>query len=179
MLFLSQFRLRLNLLFQSLSAKEQMYSHYISRASWYGGLIVLLQTSPESPGIFRLIRRLTASQSAADLKKVAAAGTFCTAEEYKAFEVYCSGFLCNMGNYKGFGDSKFVPNVTADKFEAIIKSSAAYQADKEGMMELWESVKDKMYSLSEREKQLGLGKKGVTTYFSDNCDQADSDKVNK
>jgi hypothetical protein len=36
-----------------------------------------------------------------------------------------------------------------------------------------------MYSLSDREKQLGLGEKGITKYFSPNCDTADSDLVNK
>ena len=36
-----------------------------------------------------------------------------------------------------------------------------------------------MYSLSEREKQLGLGEKGISKYFSPNCDTADSDLVNK
>jgi dipeptidyl-peptidase-3 len=36
-----------------------------------------------------------------------------------------------------------------------------------------------MYSLSEREKQLGLGEKGVTKYFSPNCHTSDSDIVNK
>jgi hypothetical protein len=36
-----------------------------------------------------------------------------------------------------------------------------------------------MYRLTERQKQLGLGKKGVTTYFSDNCDQEDAERVNR
>ncbi len=49
----------------------------------------------------------------------------------------------------------------------------------EGLDSLWSSVKDKMYSLSNRERQLGLGDKGVTTYFSDNCNKADAEKVNR
>lgn len=34
-------------------------------------------------------------------------------------------------------------------------------------------------SLSEREQTLGLGEKGVTTYFSSNCTNEDSDKINR
>ena len=36
-----------------------------------------------------------------------------------------------------------------------------------------------MYKLTDRQKQLGLGAKGVTKYFSDNCGQEDSDKINR
>ena len=40
-------------------------------------------------------------------------------------------------------------------------------------------VKDRMYSLTCQEQQLGLGKKGLTKYFTSNCDTSDSDKVNQ
>merc|ERR1719219_1183573 len=48
------------------------------------------------------------------------------------------------------------------------------------MMEaLWQTVKAPMFSLSDQEKQLGLGEKGITKYFTPNCHLADSQTVNQ
>lgn len=47
------------------------------------------------------------------------------------------------------------------------------------MEQLWSAVKGPMFSLSDKEKQLGLGDKGITTYFTPNCNQADADLVNR
>lgn len=44
--------------FSGLTEKEKLYAHYLCRASWEGSLICLLQTSPESPGIFLLLQNL-------------------------------------------------------------------------------------------------------------------------
>eukprot|EP00095_Tigriopus_kingsejongensis_P000284 maker-scaffold816_size93094-snap-gene-0.13 protein:Tk00284 transcript:maker-scaffold816_size93094-snap-gene-0.13-mRNA-1 annotation:"AGAP004394-PA" len=179
--------------FQGLTEREQLYAHYLSRACFYGGLIVLVQTSPESPQIFRCLQRLHLAQSTAELQAAAlAAGV--TEDEFKAFLVYGSagklqyqlvylslfvGVYANMGNYKGFGDTKIIPNLPVEKFEAIVLTSAAFKADGKAMQEIWDSIKLRMYSLTERQKQLGLGAKGVTKYFSDNCTTEDSDKVNR
>ena len=37
--------------------------------------------------------------------------------------------------------------------------------------EVWSLAKAPMFSLTEKSKQLGLGSKGVTKYFSSNCDE--------
>ena len=81
-----------------------------------------------------------------------------------------------MLSQQGFGDSKIVPNLPVEKFEQIVRASAAAGADLEA---IWAAVKAPMYALTDRQKQLGLGCKGVSTYFSDNCDQDDSDKINR
>jgi len=162
--------------FNDCTACEKLYAHHISRASWYGGLIVLFQTSPESPDIFRLIQLINTAESVESLKeKCVAAGV--SEDEFRAYLVYCSGFYSNMGNYKGFGDSKLVPGLDKSVFEKIVEASAAAKSSPQ-LLTIWKKVGDRMYTLTDKEKQLGLGNKGITKYFSHNCDSSDSDIVN-
>ncbi|KAM9780860.1 dipeptidyl peptidase 3 [Syngnathus typhle] len=164
--------------FRLLSSQEKMYAHYLSRASWYGGLAVLLQTSPESPVIFVLLQRIFRKQSPAQLQAVATAAGL-TSEEYQAFLVYAAGLYANMGNYKSFGDSKFVPNLPKEKMDALVRASKAFHDDPAEIGALWDSCSCLMYSLKDKQKQLGLGDKGITTYFSGNCCLEDAELAQK
>ena len=143
-----------------------------------GGLIVLVQTSPESPQIYRLIQRLIVSEKLSELKESALKADV-SDDDFKAFMVYSSGVLANMGNYKSFGDSKIIPNLPKEKLEAITKASKAFAQDGDGVQAICDSCCERIYSLSDKQAQLGLGEKGVTKYFSDNCTQEDSDKINR
>ena len=125
-----------------------------------------------------MLHRINTGQPVAELRAgLLAAGL--TEQEVTAYLVYCSGFYGNMGNYKGFGDSKFVPNMEEERMELLVKSSAAYKSSPEKMEALWQSVKGPLFSLSDKEKQLGLGEKGITKYFTPNCGLADSQTVNQ
>uniref|UniRef100_A0A667YRT1 Dipeptidyl peptidase 3 n=1 Tax=Myripristis murdjan TaxID=586833 RepID=A0A667YRT1_9TELE len=164
--------------FRLLSPRERMYAHHLSRAAWYGGLAVLLQTSPESANIFVLLQRIFRKQTPAQLEQVATAVGL-SSEEYLAFLVYAAGLYANMGNYKSFGDTKFIPNLPKDKLKALVWASQAFQ-DQPGEMEaLWNSCSCPLYSLEDRQKQLGLGDKGITTYFSGNCGLEDAELAQK
>ncbi|XP_054907586.1 dipeptidyl peptidase 3 [Poeciliopsis prolifica] len=154
--------------FRLLSPQEKMYAHYLSRAAWYGGLVVLLQTSPESANIFVLLQRIFRKQTPEQLEQVAKAAGL-SSEDYQAFLVYAAGVYANMGNYKSFGDTKFIPNLPKDKLEALVRASQAFQENPAEMEALWGSSSGLIYSLENRQKQLGLGDKGITTYFSGNC----------
>ncbi|XP_033735100.1 dipeptidyl peptidase 3-like [Pecten maximus] len=160
--------------FGNLTDREKLYAHYISQASWYGGLIVLVQTSPESPGIFLLLQKVFRGQTIDQLKEAVTKDGSLTDNQFQAVLIYASAFYANMGNYKSFGDSKIIPNLPKEKFEALVMKSAAYEKDARGIKALWDSVSDRMFGLTERQKELGLGEKGTTSYFSANCDLDDA-----
>ncbi|KAG6452239.1 dipeptidyl peptidase 3 isoform X2 [Manduca sexta] len=163
--------------FSNLTTQEQLYAHYLSQAAWNGGLIVLLQTSPESPKIFSLLHRIYIAEPLEDLKKSALeAGV--SEDDFQAFLVYSGGVFANSGNYKGFGDVKFIPNLSKETFELIVKASKAYENDNTHITKLWQNTQNAIYSIAPRLASLGLADKGVTTYFSSNCTEEDSNLVN-
>ncbi|XP_070578955.1 dipeptidyl peptidase 3-like [Ptychodera flava] len=166
--------------FEGLTEKEKLYAHFLAQGSWEGGLIVLFQTSAESPTIFMLLQKLFKAQKVSELEEASLkADNGPTKEDFEALLTYAAAFYSNSGNYKSFGDTKFVPNLPKEKFYCVIKSSAAYAKDAAGIEELWDACNHALYSLGDRERELGLGDKGITTYFSSNCTMQDAEKAQK
>jgi len=162
--------------FNALTDNEKLYAHYLSQACWSGGLITVVQTSPESPLIVSFLLQLFSGQSINDLKCKALEKI--SEDEFSALLVYTSGVLANAGNYKGFGDSKIIPGLPLEKLEEVVKISDVYSKQPKLFQDLWDSCKVAMYSLSDKDKSLGFWDKGVTTYFSSNCTIEDSKIVN-
>ncbi|XP_012285415.1 dipeptidyl peptidase 3 isoform X2 [Orussus abietinus] len=162
--------------FALLTERERLYAHYLCRAAWNGGLVVLIQTSPVSPWIFALLHKIVIAESM-DILKQSALDAGVTENEFTAFLVYICGILANSGNYKSLGDSKIIPNLPKEKFEAIIKASKAYKENSDSIENIWNKIQKSMYSLEGKVKSLGLGDKGITTYFSANCTTDDAELV--
>jgi len=78
---------------------------------------------------------------------------------------YAAQFLGNTGNYKSFGDSKFIPRLASEKFAAIAKTSPEAR-------ELYETFKDDLYESSQAGRMhLGYPDAGhVSTYYPDSPD---------
>ncbi|EZA60250.1 dipeptidyl peptidase 3 isoform X1 [Ooceraea biroi] len=163
--------------FKSLTQKEKLYAHYLSQASWNGGLIVLIQTSPESPLIFALLHKIYLAEPIDELKDAAMRANV-TDDDFTAFLVYSCGVFANAGNYKAMGDTKIIPNLPKNAFETIVKASKAYRDNSTEVQNIWNNISNVLYSLDGKLQSLGLGDRGVTTYFSANCTKEDADKVN-
>jgi len=162
--------------FEALTHQEKSYALGLARADWAGAKICLLQCSAESTPIFALLQLVFSAQSIAELLAAAAAAGL-NQEEIDQAMMYAAAFYGNLGNYKSFGDTKFVPMLPPDRFQLLMLAS---RADAAAVKALWEECHERMYSLPPRQRQLGLGAAaGVSTYFSANCEESDADIGNR
>lgn len=108
--------------FEALDANAQLYAHHLSKASFWGSRAVLRSVSPESETIFDLILLIhkALGSPATNEQYVAKLGGSETAAVTTGYLEYASQFLSNLGNYKSFGDKKFIPNISKDQFDSVI-----------------------------------------------------------
>lgn len=90
-------------------------------AAFEGTRVTLRQVSPESEPIYDLILtlyRVCNGDWASLAQKTQTSG-----ENLRFFLEYATQFLGNCGNYKGFGDSKFIPRLPVSALEALASVS--------------------------------------------------------
>lgn len=85
-------------------------------------------------------------------------------DDLKHFLNFAAQFLGNTGNYKSFGDSKFIPRLPVDSFAALAATS-------ERSAQLFGQVKDALYDISSVARlHLGYPEQGhVSTYYPDSA----------
>ncbi|KAM7195973.1 Peptidase family M49 domain containing protein [Rhypophila sp. PSN 637] len=120
-------QLQIKPIFEALEPNEKLYAHHMARAAWYGSRIIMRQVSAESPRIFDFIINLHSACNG-DWESLLSSGI--SSEELGNFLEYAGMFLCNLGNYYGEGDQKFVPNLAE---EALIKIAAVSPKTKDGL----------------------------------------------
>lgn len=151
--------------FEQLPSKEaQAYAHHLSRASHWGTRAVLRSVSPESETIYDLVlgihRALGEPQSNEEYVK--ALGEEISAEQVTLYLEYASQFLSNLGNYKSFGDKKFIPKLDKEAFEKIV--AATKDAE---LLKLFKSVETPLYDTTFA--LLGWPEKGQLSAYYPDC----------
>lgn len=149
--------------FEALSDKEKLYAHHLSIACFAGTRIVLRQCSPESESIYDFIVALH-KHSKGDYPALAKDAGL-SKVEIDEYLNYAAQFLGNLGNYKSFGDSKFVPRLEPRQLKALATVSKHTLA-------LYEAFQDAIYAGSDVAKlHLGYPSAGhVSTYYPDSPD---------
>lgn len=101
-----------------------------SRAAFFGTRIILRQVSPESESIYNLIIALYnyCNGDWSQLSREAAVEH----AEVQLFLEYATQFLGNLGNYKSFGDSKFVPRCSPQVLEKLASTCSEASKYHEG-----------------------------------------------
>ncbi|KAI5810124.1 dipeptidyl peptidase III [Peziza echinospora] len=165
-------RLEIEPHFSNLETKEKLYAHYISRASFLGTRVTMRQISPESEGIFDLIVDLYKSVHG-DWKKLGET-TGVSEENVKFWLEYAAGFLGNAGNYKSFGDEKFIPRIPEEELAKLVAHSHKSN-------HIFEKIKGPIYSTDpETQNLLGFPDAGhISTYYPNSPDitQAEIDAI--
>lgn len=145
--------------FEALSTQEQKYAHYISKACLAGTRIVLRQVSPESESIYDMIISLHRGCNGDYSKLKSEAGL--SDQDLKHYLNYAAMFLGNAGNYKSFGDSKFIPRLAQDKLDAIARTNP--DASKH-----YQKCKDAFFETTPvGHMHLGYPPDHLTTYYPD------------
>lgn len=120
----------------------------VDSACWYGSRVIFRQLSPESEDIYDLILSLYAS-CCGDWK-ILGEKTDVPELDLNHFLDYAAQFLGNGGNYKGFGDSKFLPRISPENIEKLISQNGKAK-------EIYERLNGAMYSGADNPSLLHLG----------------------
>ncbi|CAK7905686.1 hypothetical protein CAAN1_14S04126 [[Candida] anglica] len=158
----------------TLDAKR--YAHHLSRASHYGTRAVLRSVSPESEAIYDLILSIHAQLGSPSSNEVYESilqeRGIASAITIKYLE-YASQFLSNLGNYKSFGDKKFIPALEVTQLDDLVKA-----IDSKDVSELYSQVRTPLYSVDA--SLLGWATEGhITNYYPDSIvSQSEAELVN-
>lgn len=160
-------RLSATKFFNQLTEREKLYAHYFSKAGHWGSRAVLRSVSPESEGIFDLILSI---HKAID-GNYDALGV--DAKIVNSYLDYSSQVLANLGNYKSFGDSKFVPRISMEEFTLLVAS-----IKDENITSRFDGVKEAIYSLDDKISMLGAPENGhVSGYYLNNVSKIEGEAV--
>ncbi|KAI5950257.1 YOL057W [Candida jiufengensis] len=159
--------------FEQLSSSNlQKYAHFLSRASYNGSKAILDSVSKESPDIFKLILLIhkqldepkTNQEYLSKIKSI-------DEENIIYYLEYACQFLDNMGNYKSFGDRKFIPKIKKQDLKTFINS-----LENEEISELYSKVEDSIYDTSKG--LLGFPENGLSTNYYPDSENITKEEVN-
>lgn len=92
--------------------------------------------------------------------------------------MYICAFLDNCGNFKSFGDSKFVPGCSEECFKQFLATSNYWKGQPDRFVSIYNRICKQIFA---HEKPFGLlnfsNKGGTTGYYSANVSESEAEKI--
>ncbi|EGW30568.1 uncharacterized protein SPAPADRAFT_143827 [Spathaspora passalidarum NRRL Y-27907] len=159
------------------TTNAKLYAHHLSRASFYGTRAVLRSVSPESEDIYDLILLIheLLNTPKTNEEYVKLLGDKVSEQTITYYLEYASQFLGNVGNYKSFGDKKFIPRLSPQEFDEFVKA-----VGEEKVSEKYNKVREAIFSVDQ--PLLGYPESGhLSNYYPDSpkITKTEIDAVNK
>jgi dipeptidyl-peptidase-3 len=143
--------LHIDRVLSGLTPDQIKYATYLSLAGWAGFPILLNQIHPKAASIHAFLSDFLLNYPRAELQTATTGPLFHLLE-------YAVVFYFNSSQYLGFGDTKFVPRLTANELQALISPYPALKAKLDACV-------DAIYDVSASELHLGFGPANVTAYY--------------
>ncbi len=159
-----------------LTDRQKRYLLELTRADWAGAKITLLQSSPESADIFTTLHLAFSSRPIPEIV-AAALELGLTEADVGAVMVYAAAVFCNLGNYRSFGHTKFVPDVPAQVMALFLGCAADHALPT--IMRSWDRCRLMMYRLDPSDRQTGLVADGGRTSYLGSCTREDAEIVGR
>ena len=158
--------------FEALNPQQKRYAHHLSRASLLGTRVTLAQVSAESVPIYDLIIALHKASNGDYTRLSKDAGV--DEEKAKWWAEYAAMFLGNCGNYKGFGDSKFVPRIDEDDLQKL----SSVNKDCKKLFETAQKTGGGIYETKDpRGMHLGYPEQGHSTAYYPDSEDITKDEI--
>ena len=99
---------------------------------------------------------------------------------YAQLMAYSAAVFQNCGNYRAFGDTKFVPELDSEEFKTVLNKSEAHKTHGPVLDELWNSIEKEIYTEEDPFRILGFrDDNGTTSYYSSNVTSADAKMIDE
>lgn len=152
----------------------------MARAAWEGSKICWFQRSYEAPALLVLLKLIFSEGVDKALLDAQASRIENIDVIWPQFMAYSAAVFNNCGNFRSFGDTKFVPELSKDDFWGIISSSCAFKTHGDVMSNIWEKINYEVYTEKDPHQHIGFpDKNGVTSYYSYNVTSADAELLDK
>lgn len=145
----------------------------MAKAAWEGSKICWFQRSYEAPALLVLLKLVFSKGLEQTKSKALEAGL--SEETWTQFMAYSAAVFNNCGNFRSFGDTKFVPELSAEDFKRLIESCEAYATHKDVIDTIWERISFEVYTEAQPFKHIGFpDNNGVTSYYTANVKSEDA-----